>query len=88
MRFARPIFVESVSCVSVVGKSGYSYENRYGRSRCVGLRLAIQFARSNVNVIGVNVDKTKVRLSSDGQPYSKHIWTSTIAKSIICRLGL
>ena len=29
---------------------------------CVGLPLAIQFARSNVDVIGLDVDKTKVRL--------------------------
>lgn len=49
----------------------------------VGLPLAIQFARSNVNVIGLDVDKTKVRLINNGQTYTKHIQSSTIAKSIM-----
>jgi UDP-glucose/GDP-mannose dehydrogenase family, NAD binding domain len=49
----------------------------------VGLPLAIQFARSNVNVIGLDVDKTKVRLINNGQSYTKHIQSSTIAKSIM-----
>jgi len=32
----------------------------------VGLPLAIQFARSNVNVMGLDVDKTKVDLINNG----------------------
>ncbi len=49
----------------------------------VGLPLAIQFARSNVNVIGLDVDKTTVRLINNGQSYTKHIQSSTILKSIM-----
>ena len=47
------------------------------------LPLAIQFARSNVNVIGLDVDKAKVRLINNGQSYTKHVQSSTIAKSIL-----
>ena len=44
----------------------------------VGLPLAIQFARSNVNVTGLDVDKTKVDLINKGQSYIKHIASETI----------
>src|SRR5881392_2559780 len=47
----------------------------------VGLPLAIQFARSNVNVIGLDVDKTKVDLINNGQSYIKHIAPETIAEA-------
>jgi UDP-N-acetyl-D-glucosamine dehydrogenase len=47
----------------------------------VGLPLAIQFARSNVNVIGLDVDKTKVDLINKGQSYIKHIAAETIAEA-------
>jgi len=47
----------------------------------VGLPLAIQFARSNVNVIGLDVDKTKVDLINKGQSYIKHIAPETIAEA-------
>jgi UDP-N-acetyl-D-glucosamine dehydrogenase len=47
----------------------------------VGLPLAIQFARSNVNVIGLDVDKTKVDLINNGQSYIKHIAAETIAEA-------
>jgi UDP-N-acetyl-D-glucosamine dehydrogenase len=48
----------------------------------VGLPLAIQFARSNVNVIGLDVDKTKVDLINKGQSYIKHIAAETIAEAL------
>ena len=44
----------------------------------VGLPLAIQFARSNVNVTGLDVDKTKVDRINKGQSYIKHIAAETI----------
>ena len=47
----------------------------------VGLPLAIQFASSNVNVIGLDVDKTKVDLINKGQSYIKHIAAETIAEA-------
>src|SRR5438552_15494584 len=48
----------------------------------VGLPLAIQFARSNVNVIGLDVDKTKVDLINKGQSYIKHIQSADIAELV------
>src|SRR5437870_5291939 len=48
----------------------------------VGLPLAIQFARSNVNVIGLDVDKTKVDLINNGQSYIKHIQSVEIAELV------
>ena len=48
----------------------------------VGLPLAIQFARSNVNVIGLDVDKTKVDLINKGQSYIKHIAAETIGTEL------
>src|SRR5438445_11622981 len=48
----------------------------------VGLPLAIQFARSNVNVIGLDVDKTKVDLINKGRSYIKHIQSAEIAELV------
>lgn len=44
----------------------------------VGLPLAIQFARSNVNVVGLDIDDSKVELVNRGQSYIKHIRAETI----------
>jgi UDP-N-acetyl-D-glucosamine dehydrogenase len=44
----------------------------------VGLPLAIQFARANVTVLGVDVDPAKVDLINNGQSYIKHIPQATI----------
>ena len=46
----------------------------------VGLPLAIQFAQSNVTVVGLDVDGAKVDLIQRGQSYIKHIAPETIAK--------
>ena len=48
----------------------------------VGLPLAIQFAQSNVIVVGLDVDASKVDLIQKGQSYIKHIAPATIAKVI------
>ena len=48
----------------------------------VGLPLAIQFAQSNVTVVGLDVDEAKVDLIQRGQSYIKHIAPETIAKVI------
>jgi UDP-N-acetyl-D-glucosamine dehydrogenase len=48
----------------------------------VGLPLAIQFARSNATVIGLDTDESKVRLIEKGQSYIKHIDAETIAAMI------
>jgi UDP-N-acetyl-D-glucosamine dehydrogenase len=48
----------------------------------VGLPLAIQFAQSNVTVIGLDTDENKVALIQKGQSYIKHIASDTIARMI------
>jgi UDP-N-acetyl-D-glucosamine dehydrogenase len=44
----------------------------------VGLPLAIQFARSDIAVVGLDVDAAKVGLINQGQSYIKHIAPETI----------
>jgi UDP-N-acetyl-D-glucosamine dehydrogenase len=46
----------------------------------VGLPLSLQFARSCVNVVGLDVDPKKVQLLNNGQSYIKHIESSAIAE--------
>ena len=46
----------------------------------VGLPLAIQFARSNVSVVGLDIDESKVNAVNHGQSYIKHIAAKTIAE--------
>ena len=48
----------------------------------VGLPLALQFARSCVSVLGIDVDGRKVQLLNDGQSYIKHIEPSAIAELV------
>jgi UDP-N-acetyl-D-glucosamine dehydrogenase len=46
----------------------------------VGLPLSIQFARSCVSVLGLDVDPKKVELLNHGQSYIKHIQSADIAE--------
>jgi UDP-N-acetyl-D-glucosamine dehydrogenase len=46
----------------------------------VGLPLAIQFARCGCNVIGLDIDKTKVDAINRSESYIKHIESKTIAE--------
>ena len=48
----------------------------------VGLPLSVQFARSCVSVMGLDVDAKKVQLLNDGQSYIKHIEPSAIAELV------
>jgi UDP-N-acetyl-D-glucosamine dehydrogenase len=48
----------------------------------VGLPLAMQFARANVTVVGLDVDGTKVDLITRGESYIKHIESSTVAELV------
>jgi UDP-N-acetyl-D-glucosamine dehydrogenase len=48
----------------------------------VGLPLSLQFARSCVNVLGLDVDAEKVRLLNNGQSYVKHIESSAVAELV------
>jgi UDP-N-acetyl-D-glucosamine dehydrogenase len=46
----------------------------------VGLPLSLQFARSCVSVLGIDVDPRKVELLNNGQSYIKHIEQAAIAE--------
>jgi len=48
----------------------------------VGLPLSLQFARSCVSVLGIDVDHEKVELLNNGQSYIKHIKPSAVAELI------
>jgi len=48
----------------------------------VGLPLSLQFARSCVSVLGIDLDPTKVQLLSNGQSYIKHILPSAVAELV------
>jgi UDP-N-acetyl-D-glucosamine dehydrogenase len=48
----------------------------------VGLPLAIQFARANVNVLGLDIDVRKVDLVNKGRSYINHIESETIAEVV------
>jgi len=48
----------------------------------VGLPLSLQFARSGVTVLGLDIDAKKVQLLNDGQSYINHIESSTIVELV------
>jgi UDP-N-acetyl-D-glucosamine dehydrogenase len=48
----------------------------------VGLPLSLQFARSCVSVLGIDVDPGKVELLNNGQSYIKHVSQAAIAELI------
>jgi UDP-N-acetyl-D-glucosamine dehydrogenase len=48
----------------------------------VGLPLSLQFARSGVSVLGLDIDKTKIDHIHSGKTYIKHIEGSAIAEQV------
>jgi UDP-N-acetyl-D-glucosamine dehydrogenase len=48
----------------------------------VGLPLSLQFARSGLNVLGLDIDKTKVDLINKGESFIKHIPSAAIQEQI------
>jgi UDP-N-acetyl-D-glucosamine dehydrogenase len=48
----------------------------------VGLPLSLQFARSGVNVIGLDIDPEKIKALNAGQSYIKHIEPSAVAQEV------
>jgi UDP-N-acetyl-D-glucosamine dehydrogenase len=51
----------------------------------VGLPLAIQFARSGVRVVGVDIDGAKVDQINQGRSYIKHILSETIVEALVAK---
>ena len=48
----------------------------------VGLPLSLQFARSGMSVLGLDVDAAKVSSLNQGRSYIKHIESSAIAELV------
>jgi UDP-N-acetyl-D-glucosamine dehydrogenase len=48
----------------------------------VGLPLSLQFARSGVNVLGLDIDPAKIEDCNAGRSYIKHIEASTIEEQV------
>ncbi|HEX4122267.1 MAG TPA: nucleotide sugar dehydrogenase [Verrucomicrobiae bacterium] len=48
----------------------------------VGLPLSLQFARSDTVVLGLDIDKAKVKSLNNGRSYIKHIESSAIAEAV------
>ncbi len=48
----------------------------------VGLPLSLQFARSDTAVLGLDIDKAKVKSLNSGHSYIKHIESSAIAEAV------
>lgn len=48
----------------------------------VGLPLSLQFARSGVKVLGLDIDPAKVEACNSGQSYIKHISSEAIAEQV------
>jgi UDP-N-acetyl-D-glucosamine dehydrogenase len=51
----------------------------------VGLPLALQFARSNVTVLGLDIDPIKVEQLQSGKSYIKHIESAAIAEAVAAK---
>jgi UDP-N-acetyl-D-glucosamine dehydrogenase len=49
----------------------------------VGLPLSLQFARSGVNVLGLDIDAAKVQAIEQGQSYIKHVESSAIMEAAL-----
>src|SRR5579863_5030342 len=48
----------------------------------VGLPLSLQFARSDTSVLGLDIDKAKVKSLNSGRSYIKHIESSAIGEAV------
>ena len=48
----------------------------------VGLPLSLQFARSGVEVLGLDIDPVKIEAISQGRSYIKHIEAARIAEPV------
>ncbi len=51
----------------------------------VGLPLSVQFARSGVHVVGLDIDPVKVATLTRGESYIKHIGAETVREQVTAR---
>jgi UDP-N-acetyl-D-mannosaminuronate dehydrogenase len=51
----------------------------------VGLPLCLRFARSEVQVLGIDIDPDKVDVLNNGRSYIKHVPTETVAEQVKAR---
>jgi UDP-N-acetyl-D-glucosamine dehydrogenase len=51
----------------------------------VGLPLSLQFARSGVNVLALDIDADKVNALNEGRSYIKHVSAETVAEEVNAR---
>src|SRR5437762_12758227 len=48
----------------------------------VGLPLSLQFARSGIRVLGLDIDRAKVESLNQGQSYIKHISSEAVMEAV------
>ena len=48
----------------------------------VGLPLSLQFARSGVHVLGLDIDSDKIDALNQGRSYIKHVPAETVAEQV------
>src|SRR5512142_3365258 len=51
----------------------------------VGLPLSLQFARSGVSVVGLDIDPAKIKALNSGRSYIKHIASADVAALVNSR---
>ncbi len=51
----------------------------------VGLPLSLQFARSGVSVLGLDIDTTKIKAILQGKSYIKHIPSDAVAAAVLAK---
>ena len=48
----------------------------------VGLPLSLQFARSGVRVLGLDIDQSKITALAEGRSYIRHIEASSVKAQV------
>jgi UDP-N-acetyl-D-glucosamine dehydrogenase len=95
MSFKTAALTRPISIVSTAPRLPRSLGNKLGKTvqaevaivglGYVGLPLSLQFARSGVNVLGLDVDSDKVAALKEGRSYIKHISADTVAEQVTAR---
>src|SRR5256885_9742448 len=51
----------------------------------VGLPLSLQFARSGVRILGLDIDRAKVEALDQGKSYIKHISSESVMEAVTAK---